>query len=105
MFVYFNKLSILVVVIISLFSFNCQAQEEYTPQNTVFKNNIRYDLQNNPLNGIMRVYNRKSGKLFMAIPYKNGKMHGTVKLYDENGLLYQENVCKNGKKISSYYVA
>ena len=105
--VIFNKIvkvAVLFAFVTCMLFFDCRAQDVYTPSNTVYKNNMRYDLQDQPLNGLMRVYNNKTGKLFMEIPYKNGKMHGTIRIYDKDGLLYHESICKNGKKITSYYV-
>ena len=39
------------------------------------------------MDGIAKVYNEQTGKLKREIPYKNGKIEGIEKSYDEKGKL------------------
>lgn len=77
---------------------------EYTMENTVLKDGIRYDLNNKPINGTVVVY-YPSGELLLEMPYKDGRFHGIARGYMKEGPLYMELVYKNGKEIKrkTYY--
>ena len=80
------------------------ALDEYTMENTVLKDGIRYDLNNKPINGTVVVY-YPSGELLLEMPYKNGRFHGIARGYMKEGPLYMELVYKNGKEVKrkTYY--
>ena len=85
-----------------LLSYPCIAQEEYTMQNTILKNGIRYNLQNKPLNGIVKVY-YPNGVLLLEMPYKNGLMDGIARGYREDGKLYEEIIYRKSREIKKIF--
>ena len=40
-----------------------------------------------------------NGKIKVEEPYKNGKLDGTAKAYDENGKVIQQATFKNGEQV------
>ena len=86
------------------FSTPSLALNEYTMENTVLKDGIRYDLNNKPINGTVVVY-YPSGELLLEMPYKDGRFHGVARGYMKEGPLYMELIYKNGKEIhrKTYY--
>lgn len=71
-------------------------------QNTILKNGIRYNLQNKPLNGIVKVY-YPNGVLLLEMPYKNGLMDGIARGYREDGKLYEEIIYRKSREIKKIF--
>ena len=98
-----HRVFLLFSIIYLSFSSPCLARE-YTMENTVLKDGIRYDSNNKPINGTVVVY-YPSGELLLEMPYKDGKFHGVARGYMKEGPLYMELIYKSGKEIhrKTYY--
>lgn len=95
-------ISIFFFLLVFLLSYPCIAQEEYTMQNTLLINGIRYDIQKKPIDGILKVY-YSNGSTLLEMPYKNGLMDGIARGYLPDGQLYEEIIYKNSKEIKRIY--
>ena len=83
---------------ISLLNCTCVAQEIYTMENTKLINGIRYNTNEEPINGVLYVY-YPTGELLLETRYKNGRLDGVTRGYRLDGTLYQEIIYKNSKEI------
>ena len=89
---------LLYIIYATLLSCNCTAQERYTMENTKLIDGIRYNVNKEPINGIVYVY-YPNGKVLLEAQYKNGKMDGISRGYRPDGTLLQEIIYKNSKEI------
>ena len=94
----------ILVVSFLLLTSNYVLAEEYTMENTILKDGIRYDMKGRTIDGTVVVY-YPSGELLLEMPYRDGKFHGTARGYMKEGPLYMELIYKNGKEIhrKTYY--
>lgn len=94
---------IVLFLFFALIASNATARE-YTMENTVLKDGIRYDMEGRTLDGTVVVY-YPSGELLLEMPYKDGKFHGIARGYMKEGPLFMEILYENGKEIKAkaYY--
>lgn len=90
--------SFIYIVLFLLLSCNCLAQDGYTMENTKLIDGIRYDINKEPINGIVYVY-YPNGEILLEAQYKNGKMDGASRGYRPDRTLFQEIIYKNSKEI------
>jgi len=95
-----HTISIFTTLLIYILSFNLYAQEIYAEEDTKLINNIRYDMKDKPLNGIVRTY-YSSGELMLEMPYTKGIRDGVARWYHPNGSLFMETKFKNSRIIKN----
>lgn len=93
-------INIITALLIYLLSFNLYAQEIYAMEDTKLINNIRCNMKNKPLNGIVRKY-YSSGELMLEMPYTKGKRNGVARWYRPDGSLLMETKFKDAKGIKN----
>lgn len=98
-----SKIIYFSAILCLLIGSSCLARE-YTMENTVLKDGIRYDMEGRTLDGTVVVY-YPSGELLLEMPYKDGKFHGIARGYMKEGPLFMEILYENGKEIKTkaYY--
>lgn len=99
-----KKIFKIVFFLFLIFTSNNILAREYTMENTVLKDGIRYDMEGRTLDGTVVVY-YPSGELLLEMPYKDGKFHGIARGYMKEGPLFMEILYENGKEIKAkaYY--
>lgn len=86
------------LLITFLLNVKTYAQEFYTMENTKLINGIRYNTNEEPINGVLYVY-YSTGELLLETRYKDGRLDGVTRGYRLDGTLYQEIIYKNSKEI------
>ena len=79
--------------------------EIYNENNTTVKNGVVYDIDENPINGLYKIY-YPNGNVRMEVDSKAGHPDGTGKFYGEDGVLmysaHFENGVLNGVLLNYY---
>ena len=91
-------LAIIFIIFLSCVPYSSVAQERYTMENTKLIDGIRYNINKEPINGIVYVY-YPTGKILLEARYKNGRLDGISRGYRPDGILYQEIIYKDSKEI------
>lgn len=76
--------------------------EIYNENNTNVIDGIVYDINEEPINGLYKIY-YPNGNVKMEVLSKDGKPHGEGRFYDENGNLQFKGIFKDGQIDGTVY--